>query len=118
MLRNSPILPVPGDLPRQWISDDYFDLIVWYRDEIITDFQLCYGKPYEERALTWFMDDHFSHSRVDGGDDRPTANRTPVLLPGGSFPKDKVISEFDSRSGTLAPGLKNFVLEKLRRCKV
>ena len=22
--------PVPGDYDRRWLSDDYFDLIVWY----------------------------------------------------------------------------------------
>ena len=44
---------VPGDYDRKWLSDDHFDLIVWYTsNDKIYGFQLCYGKPRFERALT------------------------------------------------------------------
>lgn len=114
MLKDAPVREVLGDLPRKWISDDYFDLILWYRDETITGFQLCYGKPYEERALTWFTGDRFSHTRVDSGDDKATSNRTPVLIPDGIFPKDKIIQEFNLRSDSLEPGIRSLVLEKIK----
>jgi hypothetical protein len=45
MLYNAPIKPKEGDLPRRWISDDYFDLIIWCQpDESVYGFQLCYDK--------------------------------------------------------------------------
>ena len=59
MLTQYPIRPVEGDFDRCWITDDYFDLFVWYHaDCTIHGFQLCYGKPTNERALTW--------TRIDG----------------------------------------------------
>lgn len=78
---------VPGDSRRRWMADDYFDLIVWYEpSNAIHGFQLCYGKPVQERALTWLKPRGFSHSKIDSGDEDPGANRTPILLSDGSFP--------------------------------
>jgi len=114
MLSDSPIFPSKDDLPRKWISDDYFDLILWYREGGVTGFQLCYGKPYAERALTWKREGGFAHSKVDSGEDKPTTNRTPVLVPDGMFPKEKVIAEFDARSRSLTSEIRTLVLEKLR----
>ena len=52
ILKHVPKQAVSGDRDRQWMSDDYFDLIVWYKtDGAIHVFQLCYGKPASERAL-------------------------------------------------------------------
>jgi hypothetical protein len=81
MLSDSPISLVAGDLPRKWIADDYFDLIVWYRDNRIAGFQLCYGKPYAEQSLTWIAGGKFINSRIDEGEESPTRNRAPVLRP-------------------------------------
>ena len=117
MLTDAPIKIIPRDLPRKWISDDYFDLIVWYRDNTIEGFQLCYGKPWDTQAITWFSGDRFSHHRIDEGDDDPTANRSPILTPGGTFQRDKVISEFNLRSVLLPPEIQNLVKEKIREYK-
>ena len=52
--------PVRGDYDRRWLSDDFFDLVIWYRpDDTIYGFQLCYDKPSWERALTWMSDRGF-----------------------------------------------------------
>jgi len=46
MLTDEPKRSVRDDYDRRWISDDYFDLIVWYdRKDMVHGFQLCYGKP-------------------------------------------------------------------------
>jgi hypothetical protein len=69
MFDDSPKKAVRGDYDRRWLSDDFFDLIVWYRpDDTIHGFQLCYDKPYWERALTWLSDRGFSHMEVDSGE--------------------------------------------------
>ncbi len=115
MLTNAPTLPVPGDLPRKWISDDFFDLILWYQHDAITGFQLCYDKSGDERALTWYSNGQFTHHRIDGGEDKPTVNRSPVLVPDGVFPKEKILKEFNARSCSLAPEIRDFVLGKLHQ---
>lgn len=102
MLTNQPIKPVAHDLDRRWISDEYFDLIVWYESEDqIHGFQLCYDKPGRERALTWKRDRGFLHTAVDSGESKPTANRTPMLVADGVFPVEQVRSEFIARSNLL-----------------
>ncbi len=114
MLHDAPIRLKVGDLPRRWIADDFFDLIVWYDgDQRVHGFQLCYDKEGHERALTWIRRKGFQHSRVDSGDNLPTENRAPVLISGGAFPSALVIAEFRRRSVTLSPELRRFVLSKL-----
>jgi hypothetical protein len=114
MLRNSPIRNVEGDFARRWISDDFFDLIVWYAgDGTMYGFQLCYDKSGDERAITWTRERKLTHSCVDPGDEKPTANRTPMLRPGGTFDRKRVLAEFLERSSELDPAIREFVLTKL-----
>jgi hypothetical protein len=114
MLQNAPIKPREGDFARRWISDDYFDLIVWYEpDERLHGFQLCYDKEGDERAVTWIRGRPIQHNRIDTGDDLPTENRAPVLVAGGTFPADLVRTEFAQRSACLSPFLRRLVLTKL-----
>src|SRR4051812_48047840 len=70
MLLLAPIQTVPGDRDRRWISDDYFDLVLWYEAdrEQVYGFQLCYGKPIDERALTWTRERGFTHQAIDTGE--------------------------------------------------
>ena len=115
MLTKEKKAKVRGDYRRSWMSDDYFDLIVWYEpSNAIHGFELCYGKP-SERALTWLKDRGFSHSKIDSGEEAPEANRTPILLPDGSFPTEQVTREFRERSRRLSKSLRNFVLAKLKQ---
>jgi hypothetical protein len=91
MLAREKKTAICGDYKRSWMSDDYFDLVVWYeRSNAIHGFQLCYDKPHWERALTWMFDRGFIHAAIDSGEEDPQANRTPVLVPDGSFPADEV----------------------------
>jgi hypothetical protein len=114
MLTNEPIRPVANDLDRRWIADDYFDLIVWYESEgQIHGFQLCYDQPGRERALTWTRDRGFLHTAIDSGESKPTANRTPVLVPDGAFPVEQVRDEFLARSGELPAELRELVLTRI-----
>src|ERR1700730_17857431 len=102
---------IRGDYNRRWMSDDYFDLIVWYeRSNAIHGFQLCYGKPRWERALTWLVDRGFAHMEVDSGEDEAEWNRAPILVPDGSFPVAEVMREFRHRSNRLPKSLRNFVM--------
>jgi hypothetical protein len=101
-------------MDRRWISDDYFDLIVWYDpDGAIHGFQLCYDKAREERALTWMRDLGFRHTRIDGGETSPFANQTPVLAADGEFSAAQVRAEFIARSGLLPAEIRGLVLAKM-----
>lgn len=114
MLKNQPIRPVARDLDRRWISDDYFDLIVWYEPGgAIHGFQLCYDKSGHERALTWMRDRGFRHTGIDSGEACPNANRTPILVAGGAFPAAQVREEFMARGKQLPAEIRDLVLERL-----
>ncbi|HEY6070774.1 MAG TPA: hypothetical protein VIU85_05295 [Chthoniobacterales bacterium] len=117
MLAKENKVKVRGDYRRSWMSDDYFDLIVWYEpSNAIHGFQLCYGKPVAESAIiTWRKVRGFAHAKVDSGENDPEANRTPILLPDESFPTVDAIREFQQRSKPLPKSLRNFVLAKLKR---
>src|SRR2546423_14624489 len=105
---------IRGDLDRRWMSDDYLDLIVWYdKSGRVHGFQLCYGKPRWERALTWIKDRGFSHCEIDSGEAQATRNRTPVLLPNDAFPALTVLREFEQRSSPLPKSLRRLVTRKI-----
>ena len=116
MLKREKRKSVRDDYKRTWMSDDYLDLIVWYEtSNAIHGFQLCYGKPDDERALTWLKNRGFGHTKIDSGEDAPEANRTPILLPDGTFPHEQVTREFRLRSEQLPKSLRSFVLAKLKQ---
>ena len=87
---------IEGEHFRRWFSDEVFDLIVWYSEQsVISGFQLCYRFGNIERALTWYDTRGFSHTVVDDGDSWGAGFKmTPILLAGGNFNKDKVLSLF------------------------
>jgi hypothetical protein len=119
MLADSPKRKVYGDYDRRWISDDYFDLIVWYtRKGAIYGFQLCYDKPHWERALTWRKDRGFSHTAIESGEEDAMKNLTPILVPDGSFPATKVKREFRRRARLLPQELRELVVSKIAEFEV
>ena len=114
MLQFKPIRSVKGDSDRRWLSDEYFDLIVWYDSmRRIQGFQLCYDKLGRERAFTWKARCGYSHAAIDGGELKPTANRTPILVPDVSFPLEEVRCEFLARSLLLPFNIRDLVSVKL-----
>lgn len=117
MLARTKKTKIRGDYKRSWMSDDYFDLIVWYeRSNAIHGFQLCYGKPQWERALTWLVDRGFTHMKVDTGEEEAAMwNASPILVPDGLFPGTEVTREFRRRSSQLPRAMRNFVMAKVKQ---
>jgi hypothetical protein len=116
MLReiNAVLQDQPG-LLRRWFQDDYFDLFVWLGpDHVLRAFQLAYQRTLDERVLEWSSESGFVHSRVDSGEQRPNANRTPLLVNGGPCPVRMIARQFDSRSKDLEAPLRDAILAKLR----
>jgi hypothetical protein len=106
---------VPGEGPRRWFSDPYFDLIVWYREDgsSIDGFQLCYDKEREERALTWRRDTGFDHKRIDDGEVTGRMKMTPVLVPDGSFDYSGIAERFRRESEKIDPEIRDFIYERV-----
>jgi len=103
-----------ADAARQWFSDDYFDLIVWYDDRAaIAGFQLCYDIAGDEHSFTWNREGGASHNRIDTGESSPFKNMTPVLLPDGVVPYDTISQKFQERSGAIDQEVVALVLRVL-----
>ena len=99
---------------RRWFESDGFEVVVWFhRDGHVTGFQFCYDLGEGEHALTWREGRGFAHSTIDTGDETPLANRTPVLVPDGEIPWNKIEHVFDERSKTLEPALRRFIHDRL-----
>jgi len=114
MLKEYPCRQNPGDYPRRFMNDSYFDLYVWFKpDGEFYGFQLCYDKAGRERALTWLSDRGFSHHAVDSGEDYPAANCSPVMVADGCMPVDKVRAEFLQRCRELDAKIQELVISKL-----
>ena len=99
---------------RRWFWDDYFDLFIWETaDGRIVSFHLSYDTQARERILSWDEKRGFSHGLVDGGEDNPQSNHSPMLKPGGTFPYQEVVLRFEKSSPGLDHGVAALILEKL-----
>lgn len=100
-----------------WYQSKDFDLFVWYEDfNEITMFQLCYDKPFAEKAVTWRVSSGWSHNRVDSGEeaDRNPAKATPILLHDGAFEQERILMRFLEEAEQLPGWIAGFVAEKLQ----
>lgn len=103
----------PG-LKRRWFRDDYFDIFTWQDTwGQFTNLQLCYDLGGNERVLSWRRDGGYMHEAVDGGEQSPVRNRTPILIADGVLPLDTVQREFDARCGALDAELQQFICSRI-----
>ncbi len=90
------------------------DLYVWYdHEDAPLGFQLCYGKPDEERALTWFRPASYSHMRVDSGPSQGVGRGTPLLFVDGRFDAVCVAQQFARLGADLPPDVVGLVTARL-----
>jgi hypothetical protein len=106
---------IKGEPKRRWFSDEYFDLIVWFlTGNEIMGFQLCYGKPGDQRAITWKWPDTYFHQRIDDGENRPGKPKaTPILVPDGRFDYEVIAEKFQKESANIDPEISKFVFDTL-----
>ncbi len=106
---------IPGEALRRWFSGSHFDLIVWYEEGgAILGFQLCYGKPRGEKALTWKPGRGYTHTAVDDGEGRSGKYKeTPLLVADGIFDAGRVAELFRGHSGGIDPVVAAFVLHRI-----
>ena len=116
MLREIPeTRQIRGEPRRRWFNSAGMDLYVWYDDggEPL-GFQLCYGKPNAERALTWFRPGSFSHMAVDHSAGQSKHGGTPILVPDGSMDAASLLADFERERIELPAELASLVADKVR----
>ena len=105
---------IEADHRRRWFTDAEMDLYVWYDDtDEINGFQLCYGKPDDEHALTWRRGSGYRHTRVDDGETRGASMMAPILLTDGVFPQLEVAEAFRALSGEINSDIAAFVYDRI-----
>lgn len=98
---------------RRWFADREFDLIVWYEDDEIIGFQLCYDKNDTERAITWNKHGGYIHNKIDDGEAPYSYKMSPVLVQDGLFDKSRVAGSFKRAATKIDDGITDFVYTKL-----
>lgn len=108
---------IPGELARRWFTSETMDLIVWLdAEKTVQGFQLCYGKPVQERALTWDSGKGFSHLAVDDGSVGGLGHKsTPVLLANSRANPEELLTLFTSASRHLPKEIVASVTTALRQ---
>jgi hypothetical protein len=105
---------IRGEPRRRWFNSDSMDLYVWYdNDGAPLGFQLCYGKPNEERALTWFRPASYSHMRVDTASPLGQGRGTPLLVLDGVFDPASVGAQFARLGAELPADVRDLVASRL-----
>ena len=108
---------VRGEARRRWFTDEYWDIYVWFDDDDKpVGFQLCYGKPDNEKALTWFDGRQPVHSGVstgerDGGEGY--APSAPILVSDGKFGGKPVEERFLRDSAEIDETIRSYLIGKL-----
>jgi hypothetical protein len=115
LLEEKNVRQVPGEPPRRWFADGYFDLIIWLQpDGGVWGFQLCYDRENKPRALTWTAAGGYRHSGIDDGEGEGGRQKaSPVLVEDGLFDAGGVAARFRAEAGDVPARLAAFVAEKL-----
>lgn len=101
---------------RRWFFNHDIDLTVWFDDsDRIIGFQLCYDKPGNPHAVTWWEKSGYHHHEVDDGEKTGvlSSKGIPILLADGVFEKDKIAGLFFEKSREIDPAISTFVHDRL-----
>jgi hypothetical protein len=105
-----------GEPRRRWFTSEHLDLIVWSDTTARPiGFQLCYGKPTAEHALTWTAAAGFAHAGVDDGESVGFRHKaTPILVPDGELEVERLEQIFREASRHLPLDVVVLVADALR----
>jgi len=102
---------IPGSLPRRWFSSPDMDLILWYDNDGIAGFQLCYDKDGREKAAT--LKPHsqgLHHSGVSDGEVPGFRHKqSPVLSSRIQPDLSRLIELFQQQARNLSADIRQFV---------
>ncbi len=104
----------PEEGPRRWWTDTEMDLIVWFDRTEPREFQLCFDKSGDQRALVWRPSGGLSLMGVDDGEGRPgTYKASAILSASGETDIDAVAARFRGASTAIEPVVRDHVLRVL-----
>ncbi len=109
---------IEGEPRCRWFKGEGIDLSVW-QDESgnVVEFELCYDKGWEQRALRWEKPAKYGHYLVDDGEGKPGKQKaSPVLFHNSDFDRDWVALLFMQESRNLEKMIAEFVYEKILQC--
>lgn len=109
-------MQVRGEPRRRWFASHAFDLVVWLGEgDDVVGFQLCYGKPTSEKALTWRAGGKgLIHMTVDDGESgNGRYKSTPILTPGGEWNAAPLLRDFLQIANLLPAEIKALVVDQL-----
>ena len=117
MIEIASVRQIPGEPHRRWFSSAQFDLIVRCAGESgFLGFELCYDKPFRERAIVYSAEEGFRHMAVDDGEQRPGKFKSsPVLVADGVFDVMRVYAAFVGVSAKLPAEVANYVRQALEQ---
>lgn len=101
---------------RRWFFDHDIDLTVWLDStQEIVGFQICYDKPTNPHAFTWWEKTGYQHHEIDDGERFGTLARKgiPILMLDGFFDKEKIAKLFQEKSKDIDPIISAFVYGKI-----
>jgi len=101
---------------RRWFFDHDIDLTVWFDEtEEIVGFQICYDKPHNPHAFTWWRKTGYKHHEIDDGERLETSAHKgiPILMLDGLFDKEKIGKLFQEKSKDIDPKVSAFVYDKI-----
>jgi len=103
---------------RRWFTDDHWDLYVWFRkDGNYSGFQLCYGKPDSEHALTWMDGSDPTHTGVSESSPGRTGAgnmEAAILVADGAIDAAGVAGRFWRESREIDSDVRKYVIVKLK----
>lgn len=106
---------IAGENRRRWFTSSAMDLIVWLdaRDAPL-NFELCYDKCAQEKALRW-SSAGITHCAVDSGEDSPGRHKASPVHFSSAGPVDTaaVRAQFAAESLGLPADIRDFVLRGL-----
>ena len=105
-----------NEFKRRWFFDHNMDLTIWLDENgKITGFQLCYDKPKNSHAFSWWEKTGYYHHRIDDGERLGTLARKgiPILMLDGFFDKVKIVKLFQEKSKEIDPEISTFVYRKI-----
>ena len=105
----------PDEPPRRWFQGSTMDLFIWgHSEHQILRFQLSYDKPSAEKALTWDINEGFSHDRIDDGTRPGHHPGAPILLHDPNVDTESLAVEFGKHAAQIDNSISAFIVSKIR----
>lgn len=107
---------IPGEPARRWFSSERMDLVVWVSETgAPVGFQLCYDKPYGEKAVTLRPGaTRPQYMAVDTGEFSVMRHKaSPILVPDGAIDAGIIVHLFRQEAGQIPQEIVHFVTSAL-----